>query len=108
NQAAYENGAEIHEPFANDLKTVPASNTMTDVPNAEKAKKSKKSKKNKETSKIQLVYSDEIVSPEEKLATKPRYAFERDEKTDFARDEISGAVTGATGDTVRDPQDAGD
>ncbi|KAI7284104.1 hypothetical protein KC352_g5637, partial [Hortaea werneckii] len=78
---------------------------MADVPNAEKVKKSKKSKKNKDTSKIQLVYSDEIVSPEEKRATKPRYAFERNEKTDFVRGEISGAVTGATGDTSRDAED---
>ncbi|KAI7333147.1 hypothetical protein KC315_g4318 [Hortaea werneckii] len=107
-QAAHENGTGIHEPLAKDFKTVTASNTMADVPNAEKAKKSKKSKKNKDASKIQLVYSDEIVSPEEKLATKPRYAFERNEKTDFVRGEISGAVTGATEDTVRDPQDTGE
>ena len=69
-------------------------------------KKSKKEKK--PTVPTKMVYSDEVVSPEEKLAVRPKYAFDRNasEKTEFVQGDISGAVTGETAsETVRDPQD---
>ncbi|KAK5122669.1 hypothetical protein LTR85_003932 [Meristemomyces frigidus] len=66
-------------------------------------KEKRKKKHHAETSK--LVYSDEVTAPEEKMAQMPRYAFQRVEHTETVLGDLSGAVTGATNDTVRDPQD---
>jgi len=71
---------------------------------ASSGKKDKKKKKHGAESK--LIYSDELTSPEEKMAQKARYTFKRDDHTEMVLGEISGAVTGRVDDTVRDPQDA--
>lgn len=82
--------------------TTPAPSTPAPAPPA------KKSKKNKDGEASKLVWSDDVTSPEEKMARQPRYAFDRGatEKTEFVRGEISGQITAETDDTVKDPQDA--
>lgn len=66
----------------------------------------KPSKKEKSKS-TRMIYSDETVSPEEKMAQLPRYAFARDRLTqETALGELPGAVvvgTIRTSDTVFDP-----
>jgi len=68
-------------------------------------KRKKKSKHNDEA--VKLVYRDKLRSPEEKLAHKAKYAFHRNahEHTQTVLGDISGALTGPTGDTVNDPAD---
>ncbi|KAK3109343.1 enolase-phosphatase E1 [Teratosphaeriaceae sp. CCFEE 6253] len=78
------------------------------TPTAKPAKKPKKEKK--PVIPMKLVYSDEVVSPEEKMAGLAKYGFDRyaSEKTEFVLGEVSGAVTGEMGEeVVRDGQDRG-
>ncbi|KAK4542891.1 hypothetical protein LTR36_006080 [Oleoguttula mirabilis] len=69
---------------------------------ADKKDKKKKKHRGDET---KLIYSDNRTSPEEKMAQHARYAFQRVEHTETVLGDLSGAVTGATDETVRDPQD---
>ena len=62
------------------------------TPNAE-AGSDKKSKKDKDKA-TRLVYSDEEVSPEEKMSKLPRYAFVPDRKEETVLGTPEGAVTG--------------
>ncbi|QIW99487.1 hypothetical protein AMS68_005005 [Peltaster fructicola] len=43
---------------------------------------------------IRMVYTDETMSPEEKRAAHPRYAFKRDDSTTYVQGEAGPAVTG--------------
>ncbi|KAF2817323.1 uncharacterized protein BDZ99DRAFT_505079 [Mytilinidion resinicola] len=56
----------------------------------------KKAKKDKEKN-IKLIYNDETVSPEEKMAALPRYAFVPDHKEVIMQDALEGALTGTVG-----------
>ncbi|KAF2502537.1 hypothetical protein BU16DRAFT_521257 [Lophium mytilinum] len=51
----------------------------------------KKAKKDKV---IKLIYNDETVSPEEKMAALPRYAFTLDHEDVIVQDAVEGALTG--------------
>ena len=69
---------------------------------AERPQTDKKGKKDKDKA-IRLVYSDEEISPEEKMAKLPRYAFVPDGKGETVLgDATTAAVTGAVrgGDDV--------
>lgn len=72
----------------------------------EAAEKEKPSKKDK-SKPTRMIYSDDTISPEEKMAQLPRYAFKRDRFTDHtALGEVpGGVVVGAIrdSDTVIDP-----
>jgi hypothetical protein len=65
--------------------------------------------KKKKSTKLpqKLVYTDDSESPEEKLAKRQKYAFKRDNASQFVLGEVGAAVTGvAVGeDDVRDVQD---
>ncbi|KAK0901382.1 hypothetical protein LTR57_020151 [Friedmanniomyces endolithicus] len=82
--------------------------TATPLKTGKPAKKSKKSKKS--TAEIEMrVYSDDVLSPEERKASKSRYSFDSNasEKTDFVLGDVSGAITGEMGeDVVRDADDS--
>ncbi|KAK0939628.1 hypothetical protein LTR48_005976 [Friedmanniomyces endolithicus] len=82
--------------------------TAAPLKTGKSTKKSKKSKKS--TAEIEMrVYSDDVLSPEERKASKSRYSFDRNasERTDFVTGDISGAITGEMGeDVVRDPDDS--
>lgn len=71
---------------------------------AEATDKPSKKEKSKST---RMIYSDETVSPEEKMAQLPRYAFARDRlRQETALGELPGAVVVGTirnSDTVVDP-----
>lgn len=78
------------------------------VQSAPDHKKEKKGKKAKDASSgTVLVYSDNVIAPEEKMAQLSKYR--PNWKQGNAPTEILGdvgdAVTGTTGETVRDPQD---
>lgn len=62
-------------------------------------------KPKKEKAKFRLVYSDGKVSPEEKMAMLPRYAFVRDRTAqDIALEEVpASSVVGTIRDTPVDP-----
>lgn len=62
-------------------------------------------KPKKEKAKVTLVYNDDKVSPEEKMASLPRYAFVRDRTAqDTALAEvIPSSVVGTASDTPVDP-----
>ena len=65
--------------------------------------------KKKKSAKLpqKLVYTDDSESPEEKLAKRQKYAFKRDNASQFVLGEVGAAVTGVTvgEDDVRDVQD---
>ncbi|KAK0281814.1 hypothetical protein LTR91_021596 [Friedmanniomyces endolithicus] len=100
--AIFDAAQEAPSPAINDLATATPPKTR------KPAKKSKKSKKS--TAEIEMrVYSDDVLSPEERKARKSRYSFDRNasEKTDFVMGDVSGAVTDEMGeDVVRDPDDS--
>jgi hypothetical protein len=64
----------------------------------------KKGKKGKEKATVKLVYSDDMVSPEEKMAQLPRYAAEPKPPQTVMDEILEGTVTG----TVRGPDDVQD
>lgn len=66
------NGA---EPKVTGIPEVKASASQEPVATQEKKSEDKKGKKEKERSNAKLVYSDNEVSPEEKMAKMSRYAF---------------------------------
>jgi len=70
-------------------------------------KKKKKSKHRDEA--VRLIYNDSAISPEEKMAQRAKYAFDcsAHESTQTVLGDISGAVTGGAGETIRDPADRG-
>lgn len=85
-----------------------ANGEVTQAPGAAEAPKTTEEKASKkDKSKTRLVYSDETVSPEEKMAQLPRYAFTRDRfPHETALGEVPGAVVvGAIrdSDTIIDP-----
>ncbi|KAH9838939.1 BUB3-interacting and GLEBS motif-containing protein [Teratosphaeria destructans] len=64
-------------------------------------------KKKKHDAHVRLVYSDDAMSPEEKLSIRPKYAYRRPaDQAETTTGPISAGVTGPAGDTVPDPQDA--
>ena len=86
-----------------------ATGTASSVPEASDSKKAvhfqeplpeKKSKKDKDKD-VRLVYSDNDVSPEEKLAKLPRYAFDPKAREETVLGDITAAVTGV----VSGPED---
>lgn len=104
------NAQQMHQLHMGRPAPAPANGEATQVPGVgaeapSKTTEEKGSKKDK--SKTRLVYSDETVSPEEKMAQLPRYAFSRDRfPHDTALGEVPGAVVvGAIreSDTVIDP-----
>ncbi|KAK5708767.1 hypothetical protein LTR17_020367 [Elasticomyces elasticus] len=86
-------------PIAEKQATVTAPPTTKPV-----AKKATKGKKVKPID--NRVYAENVITPEEKMASKARYAFDRNAsvKTEFVQGDVTGAVTGIMGeDVVRDP-----
>lgn len=85
----------------------PSGNGVTPVATTTEAPKTEEKPTKKEKPKVRLVYSDETMSPEEKMAQLPRYAFSRNRvEKDTAIGEVPGAVVvGAIrdSDTVFDP-----
>lgn len=72
------------------------------------ATSSKEKKKKSKPAFTKMIYSDNNVSPEEKMAQQSKYAYAfRPKKPEFVEGEVGGAVTGVTvdEDTVRDVQD---
>lgn len=88
------NGQDVSAPVNSDAakETTDKTGNVTDKPKKEKAK-------------VHLVYNDNKVSPEEKMASLPRYAFVRDRTAqDTALAEvIPSSVVGTASDTPVDP-----
>lgn len=84
----------------------PSGNGLTAGAAGEAPKTEEKPSK-KDKSKARLVYNDETISPEEKMAQLPRYAFSRDRfGHDTAIDQLPDTVVVGTirdSDTVFDP-----
>ena len=107
-QPDHQNGTQAHFKPTNEAGQAPAQPAfVSQQPNEPKAEgqpqdvaAEKKSKKDKDKD-VRLVYSDNDVSPEEKMAKLPRYAFDPKEREETVLGEITPAVTGV----VSGPED---
>ena len=109
-QTNYQNGASTNAISGNEAVQqsthastgAPANETKEEGKGAETSTE-KKSKKDKDN--VRLVYSDSEVSPEEKMAKLPRYAFDPKEREETVLGDPTAAVTGVVSgpnDPVRD------
>lgn len=101
--------------YSNASSAQPTENVSTPVYNqisgaandvASKTEGINKPKKEKTKPAVRLVYNDDTLSPEEKMAQLPRYAYVPDKSTQTALSELPGnAIVGAIqdSDTVIDP-----
>ncbi|KAJ5696677.1 hypothetical protein N7536_007089 [Penicillium majusculum] len=101
--------------YSNASSAQPTENVSTPVDNqisgaandvASKTEDINKPKKEKTKPAVRLVYNDDTLSPEEKMAQLPRYAYVPDKSTQTALSELPGnAIVGAIqdSDTVIDP-----
>lgn len=101
--------------YSNGSSAQPTENVSTPVDNqipgaandvVSKTEGSSKPKKEKTKPAIRMVYNDDTLSPEEKMAQLPRYAYVPDQSTQTALSELPGnAIVGAIqeSDTVIDP-----
>ncbi|KAF2765655.1 hypothetical protein EJ03DRAFT_205314 [Teratosphaeria nubilosa] len=81
--------------------------SLTDTAPTPSGNPTRGAKKKKHDAHMRLVYSDDVVSPEEKLSIRLRYAYRRPaDKAETITGPISARVTGPAGNTIRDPQDA--
>jgi hypothetical protein len=85
------------------LARQPPSASATPTPGL---KSGKKSKTKSDANNTKMVYSDGNTSPEEKMAKKARYAFQRSEPTEMVTGPPTASVSQPAGDVVRDSQDA--
>ena len=109
-QTNYQNGASTNAISGNEAVQQPAQASIGAPANGAKgegksaeASTEKKSKKDKDN--VRLVYSDSEVSPEEKMAKLPRYAFDPKEREETVLGDPTPAVTGVvsgSNDPVRD------
>lgn len=88
-------------------QAAPSADDMTSGAGKEAPKSEEKAGKKEKSKATRMVYSHETISPEEKMAQLPRYAFSRDR---FTQETVTGELPGAVvvgairdSDTVFDP-----
>lgn len=103
-QPALVEASPVDKPLANGSIAPPKSVGPQETPAQET--RSKKSAKKSKDADVKLAYSDTVISPEEKKAALPRYAFTRDDSTTYVLGDVAPAVTGVVrgSDHVGDPQ----
>ncbi|KAJ5818450.1 hypothetical protein N7474_004041 [Penicillium riverlandense] len=103
--SGYANGDVAHKPEVSSSVDALVSGAATEAAAAKTAESTEKPAKKDKSKQTRMIYSDETISPEEKMARLPRYSFVPNRKNTVLGELPAAVVTGAIrdSDTVIDP-----